>query len=62
MPNANQMLVTIDEAAARLAMCRSSIYNLIWRGTIVPVYLDRRPRIRVSDLEALVAPVEDEAA
>jgi excisionase family DNA binding protein len=44
------LLVTIDQAARRLSIGRSKLYELIRSGQIVTVHIDRIARIAVTDL------------
>ena len=46
-----QMLLKIDEAAAILGVARVTVYRLIWRGLIHPVYIGRAVRIPRSEVE-----------
>jgi excisionase family DNA binding protein len=45
------VLLRIDEAAAILGVARVTIYRLIWRGLIRPVYIGRAVRIPRSEVE-----------
>jgi excisionase family DNA binding protein len=49
------LLVTVREAARLLALGRSTVYELIARGQLPTVHIGRSVRIRVADLETLVA-------
>jgi hypothetical protein len=44
----------LEETARALAMSRRGVYNLIRRGLLRPVYIDRRPRFDAADLAALI--------
>ena len=44
------LLVTIPQAATMLAIGRSSIYELIWKGDLTPVHIGRSVRISVEQL------------
>jgi hypothetical protein len=35
-------------------MSRRGVYALVERGLLVPIYLDRRPRFNVAEVQALV--------
>ncbi|HUZ85531.1 MAG TPA: helix-turn-helix domain-containing protein [Candidatus Baltobacterales bacterium] len=48
------LLVTIDEAARRLSIGRSHIYEQIQRGTLRSVRIGRSRRILNRDLEAFI--------
>jgi len=45
------VLLRIDEAAAILGVARVTVYRLIWRGLIRPVYIGRAVRIPRSEVE-----------
>jgi len=45
------VLLKIDEAAAILGVARVTVYRLIWRGLIRPVYIGRAVRIPRSEIE-----------
>lgn len=44
-------LLTVDEAAAQLRVCRMTVYRLIWRRLIKPTKVGRLTRIRATELE-----------
>jgi len=46
-------LLTVDDVAARLAIHRMTVYQLIWAGHIawVNVAVGKRPRIRIEEAE-----------
>jgi excisionase family DNA binding protein len=48
------LLVTIPEAAAVLAVGRTTIYELIWSGQLTPVHIGRCVRLAVAPLEQFV--------
>jgi excisionase family DNA binding protein len=50
-----KLLLTVTEAAARLGIGRTLMYELITTGTIPSVRLGRLRRIRTTDLEAYAA-------
>ena len=50
----DRILVTIVEAAALLAIGRSSLYQLIWDGELATVRIGRSVRIPVLELEKFV--------
>ena len=54
-----QMLITVPEAARRLAISRSHLYQHLQRGTLPSVHLGRARRIRVMDLEAFVKRLQE---
>jgi excisionase family DNA binding protein len=45
------VLLRIDEAAAILGVARVTVYRLIWRGLIRPVYIGRAVRIPRSEID-----------
>jgi len=47
-------LLTVTEAARRLALSRSTVYNLMERGDLAYVKIGRARRIPVDELERLV--------
>jgi excisionase family DNA binding protein len=49
-----QVLITVPEAARRLAISRSHLYQHLQRGTLPSVHLGRARRIRIADLESFV--------
>ena len=53
-PMANEVLVTVKEAARRLSIARSHIYQHLQRGTLASVRIGRSRRIAVAELEAFV--------
>ena len=50
----DKMLLTVTEAALRLGVGRSFLYNLVIRGEIASVKLGRARRIPVAALEEFV--------
>jgi excisionase family DNA binding protein len=54
------LLLTVPQAARMLAISRSRVYQLIWKGELVPVHIGRSARFTVSELERFVGalPVE----
>ena len=50
----NQLLLTIEEAARRLAIGRSHIYEQMQRGGLRSVRIGRSRRILNTDLEAFI--------
>jgi len=44
----------VDDLRARLRISRTGVYRLIRAGALQPVYLDDRPRFRVTDVESLL--------
>jgi len=50
-----QLLLTVTEAAARLGIGRTFMYELISTGAIPSVRVGRLRRIRATDLEAYAA-------
>ena len=49
-----ELLVTIPEAARRLSIARSHLYQHLKRGTIASVHIGRSRRILVKDLNLFV--------
>ena len=49
------LLVNITQAAAILAVSRSSIYQLIWNEQLTPIRIGRRIRFPVEHIEGFVA-------
>ena len=58
----DELLLTVDEAARRLAVGRSHLYELLRRGEIVSVKLGRSRRVTVGALEKFVGMKIAEAA
>jgi len=56
------LLVDIAQAAAILAISRSSIYQLIWNDQITPVRLGRSVRFSIKQLKQFVADRVSESA
>lgn len=54
-PVANQVLLTIEQAAQRLALGRTTVYSLIQRGELKSVRIGRAVRVRTTDLDAFAA-------
>lgn len=50
----DKMLITVTEAALRLGVGRSFLYNLVLRGEIASIKLGRARRIPVAALEDFV--------
>ncbi|HXA39651.1 MAG TPA: helix-turn-helix domain-containing protein [Phenylobacterium sp.] len=49
----SERYLTVAEVAARLRICRNSVYNLVDRGELpAPVHFGRSARWRLSELEA----------
>ena len=49
-----ELLVTVEEAAERLAISRSFLYQLLRRGTVPSVTIGRARRVAITDLERFV--------
>jgi excisionase family DNA binding protein len=47
-------LFTVQETMAMLSVSRPQVYKLIHQGRLKPVYLDKRPRFPLEQLEELV--------
>ena len=59
-PAVGEVLITVPEAARRLAISRSYLYQYLQRGTLPSVRIGRTRRIRVADLEAFVERLRNE--
>jgi excisionase family DNA binding protein len=59
---ANKLLLTVEEAARRLSICRAHLYGFLLSGEIQSVCLGRSRRIPVAALEAFIARLEGEQA
>jgi excisionase family DNA binding protein len=53
-PLTDTLLVTAEEAARRLSLGRTTVYDLISRGELVSVQVGRCRRVPVSELRAFV--------
>jgi len=53
-PDLSRLLVTIEEAALRLSIGRSHIYEQMQRGALRSVHIGRSRRILSTDLEAFI--------
>jgi excisionase family DNA binding protein len=53
-PDGDQLLVTVDEAARRLSIGRSHLYEYLLRGSLRSVRIGRSRRIVSRDLEAFI--------
>lgn len=61
--DSDKLLVTVDEAARRLSIGRSHLYEHLLRGTLRSVRIGRSRRIPSRDLEAFIeALLKDSAA
>jgi excisionase family DNA binding protein len=58
----DKLLVTVDEAARRLSIGRSHIYEHLLRGNLRSVRIGRSRRIASSDLEAFIDQLLRDAA
>jgi excisionase family DNA binding protein len=54
-PERAKLLLTVPEAAARLAIGRTLMYELISTGAVASVQVGRLRRIRPADLESYAA-------
>ena len=52
--DSDKLLVTVDEAARRLSIGRSHLYEHLLRGTLRSVRIGRSRRIPSQDLEAFI--------
>jgi excisionase family DNA binding protein len=50
-----RLLLTVDQAAERLGICRSNMYKLIRSGDVASVQIGRLRRITPSALEDYIA-------
>lgn len=53
--NEEQLLLSIDEACARLRISRPTIYGLFNSGQIATIHIGRARRVPVSALESFIA-------
>lgn len=53
-PDDEKLLVTVDEAARRLSIGRSHLYEFLLRGSLRSVRIGRSRRIASRDLEAFI--------
>lgn len=58
---ADELLLTIEETARRLEMCKSMIYRFIRRGELPSLKIGGSRRVLVSELEAFVQRLRDES-
>ena len=58
----SELLVTVEEAAQRLAVSRSYLYLLLRRGVLPSVTIGRARRVAVADLEVFVDHLRETAA
>lgn len=49
-PRDDRLLLSVAEAAAALAVSRTTFYELMWRGEITPIRIGRCVRIPKADL------------
>jgi excisionase family DNA binding protein len=61
LEEAPPFFLTLDQAAKRLTIGKTKLYELIARGAIPVVHIDRVARIRPGDLEQFVARLEEKA-
>lgn len=57
-----RLAFSIPEAAARLGICRASVYNLIKAGGLKPVKILGRTVITDGELRRFLTKLEEEAA
>jgi len=57
-----ELLVTVVEAARRLSIARSHLYQHLQRGRLRSVYIGRSRRIPVSELESFVLRLQGDSA
>jgi excisionase family DNA binding protein len=55
-----ELLVTVPEAARRLSIARSHLYQHLQRGTIRSVHIGRSRRILVKDLDVFIEDLREE--
>lgn len=62
-PGEAKLLLTVDEAGARLGFGRRTVYNMIRRGELATISVGRYRRIPVAALEAWIAHlIEDQTS
>jgi excisionase family DNA binding protein len=61
-PDGDQLLVTVDEAARRLSIGRSHLYEYLLRGSLRSVRIGRSRRIASRDLEAFIGGLLQDSA
>lgn len=49
------LLLTVAQAARMLAISRSTLYQLMWKGDLSPVHIGRSARFTVAELERYIA-------
>lgn len=54
------LLLTIEEAAGRLRIHRSKLYELVATGELKSLHIGRLRRIKVTDLEAFINKLSSE--
>ncbi len=57
-----RLLLSIDEAARRLSIGRSHLYQLLQQGSLRSVWIGRSRRIATGDLHALVEQLLDDSS
>lgn len=62
MSEVQPILITIPEAARRLAICTNKAWQLVRRGELPSVRLGRSVRVSVVSLEQFIAEREQERA
>lgn len=55
----HRTLLTVEAAAARLSLGRTTVYALIGRGAIRPVRVGRAVRLLTRDIDALAERLRD---
>jgi excisionase family DNA binding protein len=60
-PPPTELLVTVEEAARRLALSRTTLYQQIRRGVIPSVRIGHSRRIPVIDLERYIDDLRDDS-
>lgn len=60
--NNQPLLLTIEDAAERLAISRSHLYTYIASGAIRTIHMGRCSRIRLDELQRFLDSLEDESA
>jgi excisionase family DNA binding protein len=59
---ADELLLSVAEAARRLGVSRSTLYNKLRQGTICSLTIGSLRRIPVADLQEYIQKLRDEAA
>lgn len=55
---ANNPLLTFDQAAEYLHVCRSSVYNLVGAGRLKPIHIGKSARFTQRELDRFIDSLE----